>query len=62
LLSSSLIEGVQPFTLRQARKSALVVAALLAAIAAWQVYRGHKAWLVDSRSRRRPPRHGGDSA
>jgi hypothetical protein len=33
--------GVQPFTSKQARKSALVVAAVLAAITAWQVYRQH---------------------
>jgi hypothetical protein len=33
--------GVKPFTLQQARKSALVVAAVLAAITAWQTYRQH---------------------
>ena len=34
--------GVQPFTLKQARKSTLVVAAVMVAIAAWQAYRGHQ--------------------
>jgi hypothetical protein len=33
--------GVAPFTLKQARKSTLVVAGVLAAITAWQVYREH---------------------
>lgn len=37
--------GEAPVTKTQARKSALLVAAVLAAIAAWNLYRG-RAWVV----------------
>ena len=38
--------GGQPLTDAQARKTALVVAGVLAAIAAWNLYRGRAAYVV----------------
>lgn len=35
-----MIEAVEPFTLKQARKSTLVVATVFGLIAGWQLYRG----------------------